>query len=184
MYKILVVDDEPRVSTGIKNFLLSSELNISYVETALNGFEAIDYLRMDTFDLVLTDIQMSRMSGLELMETIYMEQPHLPVIVISAHEKFDFAKKSLRLGARDYLVKPVEQDDLIRVVRRVLQEKAEIGKKSIELSRWQREKEKETTDKVSRNELLMELVTERSLTKKDYDELVDELGEQFKDAEA
>lgn len=140
MYKILVVDDEPRVSMGIKNFLLGSDLQITFVETALNGFEAIDYLRMDSFDLVLTDIQMSRMSGIELMETIYMEQPHLPVIVISAHEKFDFAKKSMRLGARDYLVKPVEQEDLLRVVRKVLNEKEEIGKKSLELSKWQREK--------------------------------------------
>ncbi|WP_139994115.1 response regulator transcription factor [Paenibacillus paridis] len=177
MYKILVVDDEPRVSMGIKNFLLGSDLQITFVETALNGFEAIDYLRMDSFDLVLTDIQMSRMSGIELMETIYMEQPHLPVIVISAHEKFDFAKKSMRLGARDYLVKPVEQEDLLRVVRKVLNEKEEIGKKSLELSKWQREKEKSAS--LSRNELLMELVTERNLTKRDYKELIAELGEQI-----
>ncbi|MGO4375245.1 response regulator, partial [Paenibacillus sp. MCAF20] len=179
MYKILVVDDEPRVSTGIKNFLLGSDLHITCVETALNGFEAIDYLRMDSFDLVLTDIQMSRMSGIELMETIYMEQPHLPVIVISAHEKFDFAKKSLRLGARDYLVKPVEQEDLLRVVRKVLNEREEIGKQSLELSKRQRQADKEKSNSVSRNELLMELVTERSLTKTDYAELMVELGGQL-----
>lgn len=174
MYKILVVDDEPRVSVGIRNFLLASELNISYVETALNGFEAIDYLRMDTFDLVLTDIQMSRMSGLELMETIYMEQPSLPVIVISAHEKFDFAKKSLRLGARDYLVKPVEQSELLRIVAKVLLEKEELGKQSLERTIKQRNEGKSVSSR--RTELLMELVTERSLTKKDYDDLINELG--------
>jgi two-component system response regulator YesN len=178
MYKVLVVDDEPRVSTGIKNFLLASELNISYVETALNGFEAIDYLRMETFDLVLTDIQMSRMSGIELMETIYMEQPHMPVIVISAHEKFDFAKKSLRLGARDYLVKPVELSELLRIVRKVLHEKEEIGKQSLEHTKRQKEENKSGT--VRRNELLMELVTEKSLTKKDYADLIAELGSPIK----
>ncbi|OUS75533.1 hypothetical protein B1748_16865 [Paenibacillus sp. MY03] len=174
MYKILVVDDEPRVSAGIKNVLLSSELQITHVETALNGFEAIDYLRMETFDLVLTDIQMSRMSGLELMETIYMEQPHLPVIVISAHEKFDFAKKSLRLGARDYLVKPVELAELLRIVGRVLREKEEHGKQSLE--RTIREGEEERTGAARRNELLLELVTERNLAKADYEDLIDELG--------
>ncbi|WP_181376911.1 response regulator, partial [Paenibacillus agaridevorans] len=174
MYKILVVDDEPRVSAGIKNVLLSSELQITHVETALNGFEAIDYLRMETFDLVLTDIQMSRMSGLELMETIYMEQPHLPVIVISAHEKFDFAKKSLRLGARDYLVKPVELAELLRIVGRVLREKEEHGKQSLE--RTIREGEAERTGAARRNELLLELVTERNLAKADYEDLIDELG--------
>ncbi|MHA6480852.1 response regulator transcription factor [Paenibacillus sp. strain BS8-2] len=173
MYKILVVDDEPRVSMGIRNFLLASDLKINYIETALNGFEAIDYLRMDHFDLVLTDIQMGRMSGLELMETIYMEQPHLPIIVISAHEKFEFAKKSLRLGARDYLVKPVEQIELLRVVGQVLQEKEEYGKQTLEQARGQKEEEK--TGMSRRNELLMELVTEKNLNPKDYDELLSEL---------
>ncbi|MBO9600477.1 MAG: response regulator, partial [Cohnella sp.] len=122
--KILVVDDEPNVSNGIKDFLLDSDLDVTHVETALNGFEAIDYLRMDAFDLVLTDIQMGRMSGIELMETIRMEQPELPFVVISAHEKFDFAAKSLRLGAHDYLVKPVEREHLLRIVREVLGQKA------------------------------------------------------------
>jgi len=174
MYRILVVDDEPRVSIGIRNFLLGSDLNISCVETALNGFEAIDYIRMDTFDLVLTDIQMSRMNGLELMETIYMEQPGLPVIVISAHEEFDFAKKSLRLGARDYLVKPVEQSELLRTVNKVLIEKEELGKQSLE--RTIKQQDEGAVRAGRRNELLMELVMERSLSKKDYGDLIDELG--------
>lgn len=172
MYNILVVDDEPRVCTGIRNFLLQSDLGLSHVETALNGFEAIDYLRMERFDLVLTDIQMGRMSGLELMETIYMEQPHLPVVVISAHEEFDFAKKSLRLGARDYLVKPVEQEELLRVVRGVLGEKREQGRKSLELSRARAAE----SGLSRRHELLKELVTERSMSKRDYDALLAEWG--------
>ncbi|WP_337101805.1 response regulator transcription factor [Paenibacillus sp. YIM B09110] len=178
MYKILVVDDEPRVSIGIRNFLLASDLRISSVEVALNGFEAVDYLRMEQFDLVLTDIQMSRMSGIELMETIYMEQPNLPVIVISAHEKFDFAKKSLRLGARDYLVKPVEEDELLLVVRRVLVEKEEIGKQSLERSI--QEQGKNASDPGRRREILMELVTERGLSKKELDDLVAELANELK----
>jgi two-component system response regulator YesN len=171
--KILVVDDEPRVSAGIKQFLLDSDLNVTFVETALNGFEAIDYLRMDHFDLVLTDIQMSRMSGIELMETISMEQPELPFVVISAHEKFDFAAKSLRLGAQDYLVKPVERDELLRVVRRVLREKEEHGKQSLA--------QIERTDKMGVNEMLLELVTDRNLTRKDYELLASELGDRFQD---
>ncbi|MEK3884576.1 response regulator [Paenibacillus sp. PL2-23] len=173
MNKILVVDDEPRVSAGIRNLLLASELHISHVETALNGFEAIDYLRMDTYDLVLTDIQMSRMTGIELMETIYMEQPHLPVIVISAHEKFDFAKKSLSLGARDYLVKPVEREVLLQVVGKVLREKEEIGRQSLELSK----RHLGRPESLTRHELLLELVTEGTLSKQDREDLTASLGE-------
>lgn len=170
MYKILVVDDEPRVSEGIKHFLLDSDLKITEVETASNGFEAIDYLRMEHFDLVLTDIQMGRMSGIELMENIYMEQWNVPVIVISAHEKFDFAKKSLRLGAKDYLVKPVERTELLRVVRKALAHK-ELHEERLEKAQPQDQSQ------VRRNEWLMELVTERNLTLQDIEEVAGELGE-------
>ncbi|WP_340024953.1 response regulator [Paenibacillus sp. FSL K6-1096] len=169
MYKILVVDDEPRVSAGIRNFLLSSDMDIVAVETAVNGFEAIDYLRMDHFDLVLTDIQMGRMSGIELMENIYMEQWNVPVIVISAHEKFDFAKKSLRLGAKDYLVKPVERTELLRVVRKALTRK--------ELPDTSPQPEHGPLRGQSRrDEWLMELVTERNLTQRDIEAITGELG--------
>jgi len=169
--KILVVDDEPNASNGIKDFLLDSDLDVTLVETALNGFEAIDYLRMDTFDLVLTDIQMGRMSGIELMETIRMEQPELPFVVISAHEKFDFAARSLRLGAHDYLVKPVEREELLRVVRRVSKEKEEHGKQS--LARIER------SEAMSVNDMLLELATDRNLTRQDYEMLASELSDRF-----
>jgi two-component system, response regulator YesN len=174
MYKILVVDDEPMVSTGIRNFLLSSDLQISHVETALNGFEAIDCLRMESYDLVLTDIQMGSMNGLELMEIICLEQPALSIIVISAHEKFDFAKKSLQLGAKDYLVKPVKRPELLRIVGKVLQEKEEKGKNSLELSAKERESDKSSVS--NRNDLLIELMSERSLNPLQVDALREALG--------
>ncbi|MBN2982431.1 response regulator [Cohnella algarum] len=173
MYKILVVDDEPRVSAGIKNLLLASNLDVVHVETAHNGFEALDYLRMDAYDLVLTDIQMSMMNGIELMEAIYMEQPHLPIVVISAHEKFDFAKKSLRLGARDYLVKPVELEELIRVVKRVLLEKGEAGRKALERTAREQSGEERLSQ---RKKALIELITEKDLQPSDYAELTSQLG--------
>ncbi len=174
MYKILVVDDEPMVSTGIRNFLLSSDLQISHVETALNGFEAIDCLRMESYDLVLTDIQMGRMNGLELMEIICLEQPSLSVIVISAHEKFDFAKKSLQLGAKDYIVKPVKRPELLRIVGKALQEKEEKGKNSLAQSVKEQDNNKSSSS--NRNDLLLELMSERSLNPLQVDALREALG--------
>ncbi|MDR6551059.1 response regulator [Paenibacillus qinlingensis] len=179
MVKILVVDDEPTVSTGIKSYLMRSELGIDHVETASNGFEALDCLRMDTYDLVLTDIQMGMMNGIELMEAILLEQPHLPVIVISAHEKFDFAKRALRLGAKDYLIKPVELDELMRVVGKALQEKKELGRLTL-----QRPDVGATQDVLllkKRHEALIELVTETDLQDKDYEDLLREIGSSLKD---
>lgn len=174
MYKILIVDDEPRVSMGLKKALLQSDLQISHVETAGNGFEAIDYLRMESFDLLLTDIQMSRMNGLELMETIYVEQPHLPVIVISAHEKFDFAKKSLRLGARDYLVKPIELGEMLRIVGKVLREKVELGNRALEITRHRGTVQESRKERY--HEWLLELLTEQHVSGQAYEEVMHELG--------
>lgn len=116
MYTILVVDDEAIVCQGIKEFLEISDLSITQVLIASNGYEALDYLRMESIDLVLTDIQMDGMNGIELMESILSEKPDIPVVVISAHDEFEYAQKCIRLGARDYLIKPVQLSQLTKVV--------------------------------------------------------------------
>lgn len=120
MYTVLVVDDEAVVCRGIKDSLETAGLNITQVLTAWNGYEALDYIRMETIDLVLTDIQMDGMSGIELMESILSEKPDIPVVVISAHDEFQYAQQCLRLGARDYLIKPVLLSQLVEVVDRAL----------------------------------------------------------------
>lgn len=125
MNTILVVDDEAIVCQGIKEFLEASELKISQVLTAWNGYEALDYLRMESIDLVLTDIQMDGMNGIELMGAILAEKPDIPVIAISAHDEFEYAQKCIRLGARDYLIKPVHLEQLLQVVGRALSERHE-----------------------------------------------------------
>ncbi|WP_258525397.1 response regulator [Paenibacillus sp. YN15] len=179
MYRVLVVDDEPRVCAGIKSYLLSAPLQIGYVEIASNGFEALDCLRMDGYDLVITDIQMGMMNGIELMEAILLEQPHLPVVVISAHEKFDFAKMSLRLGAKDYLIKPVELEELTQVVGRVLREKEEAGRLTLRQSVTKDSGEQ--LQKAKRQEALMELVTAKELHEKDCRELLQDIGGPLKE---
>ncbi|MFD0715770.1 response regulator [Paenibacillus sp. GCM10027626] len=125
MYTVLVVDDEAVVCQGIKEFLEASNLNISQVFTAWNGYEALDYLRMEKIDLVLTDIQMDGMNGIELMEAILSEKPDVPVVVISAHDNFEYAQKCIRLGARDYLIKPVLLPQLIEITERELSKQHE-----------------------------------------------------------
>lgn len=179
VYRVLVVDDEPRVCAGIRSYLLSGPLQIGHVETASNGFEALDCLRMDGYDLVITDIQMGMMNGIELMEAILLEQPHLPVVVISAHEKFDFAKMSLRLGAKDYLIKPVELEELTQVVGRVLREKEEAGRLTLRQSAPKDFNEQLL--KARRQEALMELVTAKELLEKDYRELLMDIGGPLKE---
>ncbi|MDG0791350.1 response regulator [Cohnella ginsengisoli] len=123
MHTILVVDDEMIVCQGIKDYLERHQPGIGQVLTALNGYEALDYLRMERVDLVLTDIQMDGMNGIELMESILSEQPDIPVVVISAHDEFEYAQRCIRLGARDYLIKPVKLELLTEIVTRELGER-------------------------------------------------------------
>jgi YesN/AraC family two-component response regulator len=87
---------------------------------ALNGYEALDYLRMEEIDLLITDIQMGEMSGIELMQQARLLTPWLQTIVLSAHETFQYAQEAMRLGAKDYLIKPIGSGVFLDTVRSVL----------------------------------------------------------------
>lgn len=75
MFNILVVDDEPLICKGLSNLLASSGLNIDHIYTANSGFEALDCIRMEEIDLLVTDIQMGAMSGIDLMQHAKLPNP-------------------------------------------------------------------------------------------------------------
>lgn len=120
MYNILVVDDELLICKGLAGLLGTSGLDIDHVFTAVSGYEALDYLKMENIDLLITDIQMNAMSGLELMQQAKLIKPWVQAIVISAHETFQYAQIAMRLGARDYIIKPIDSVQLLDSVRHVL----------------------------------------------------------------
>jgi two-component system, response regulator YesN len=120
MYNILVVDDEPLICKGLSSLLSSSGLDIGNIYTALSGFEALDCIRMEEIDLLVTDIQMGAMSGIELMQHAKLAKPWVQTIVISAHETFQYAQMAVRLGAKDYLIKPLNSEQFLDSVRNVL----------------------------------------------------------------
>ncbi len=120
MYNILVVDDEPLICEGLTGLLASSGMDINHIFNAHSGYEALDYLRMESIDLLVTDIQMGSMSGIELMQQAKIIMPWVQVIVISAHETFQYAQLAIRLGAKDYLIKPLNSEQFLSSVRHVL----------------------------------------------------------------
>ncbi|HEX7057788.1 MAG TPA: response regulator [Bacilli bacterium] len=120
MYNILIVDDEPLICKGLSNLLSSAGLDIENVFTAYSGHEALDYLRMEDIDLLVTDIQMGVMSGIELMHQAKIIKPWVQTIIISAHETFQYAQLAIRLGAKDYIIKPIQGDQFLDSVRNVL----------------------------------------------------------------
>ena len=120
MYKILIADDEPLICEGLSALLASSGIAIASITTATSGYEALDYLRMQDFDLLVTDIQMGSMNGIELMHQAKLVKPWVQTIIISAHETFHYAQSAIRLGAKDYLIKPLNPEQFLDSVRNAL----------------------------------------------------------------
>lgn len=120
MYTVLIVDDEPLICQGLGSLLADSGLPIRAILTATSGYEALDFIRMEEIDLLITDIQMPGMSGLELMHEAKMLKPWMPTVVVSAHETFEYAQLAIRLGAKDYLLKPLNNEQFLACVRNVL----------------------------------------------------------------
>jgi two-component system, response regulator YesN len=120
MYNILVVDDEPLICKGLSQLLSTSGLDIGSVFIACSGYEALDYIRIEDIHLLVTDIQMGGMNGIELMNQAKIIKPWIETIVISAHETFQYAQMAIRLGAKDYMIKPLKNERFLDSVRSVL----------------------------------------------------------------
>ena len=109
--KILVVDDEALIRDMIKRGL--SQMGGFSVEVAQSGLEAIEKMEKEVFDLVLTDLKMPEMDGLELLKTIKGTRPEVMVILMTAFGSIETAVEAMKIGANDYITKPVNFNDLL-----------------------------------------------------------------------
>ncbi len=113
---VLIVDDE---DLG-REFLTAAMIDEGWkVLSAANGEEALDVFCKETPDLVVSDIRMPNMTGLQLLKQIKEESPETPVVLLTAYGTLDWAVEALRQGAFDFLVKPLELSDLHRVLERI-----------------------------------------------------------------
>ena len=112
MYSVLMVDDEEEVLAVIRKKLDWEELGFTVVGTAANGVEALDFVTKNTPDVVLTDIRMPYMDGLELSRRIHELYPDICIIIFSGFDDFELAKKAIALGVKDYLLKPIDTEEL------------------------------------------------------------------------
>ncbi|WP_160724415.1 response regulator transcription factor [Bacillus sp. USDA818B3_A] len=118
MYKrtILIVDDEPRTRQGLKKTLDTWANGEYQIITAANGEQTIEIMRHSKVDILLTDIRMPEMTGLELLKVIKAQNMSPVIIVISAYSEFEYAHEALRLGVINYLLKPIRKNLLIEAV--------------------------------------------------------------------
>lgn len=122
MYRVMVVDDEVYVRDLLVKNLSKSGLEIEIVAVASDGREALEQAFVLKPDIVLTDIAMSFMDGLELIAELQKAGLQCKTAVISGYDEFDYARRAISLGVRDYLLKPFLPRELESVVRKIIQE--------------------------------------------------------------
>ncbi|MCC3371965.1 response regulator [Cohnella sp. REN36] len=121
--KILIVEDEAKIRQGIRALVEQIVPSRLQVTEAASGKEAWEWLRrQEEVDLVITDIRMREMNGLELMGLARQSHPSAAFIVISGYDEFAYVREALRYGAADYLLKPIERVELARVLHRIREE--------------------------------------------------------------
>lgn len=108
MLKVILVDDEAIIKQGLKDQINWSGLGYIVSGEAADGREALELIRSDPPDLVISDIQMPFKAGLDLMEEARKEYPRIQFLFISGHDEFDYVQKALKLGATDYILKPID----------------------------------------------------------------------------
>lgn len=119
MYSMMIVDDEPKIRRGLSN-LLWQEIGVEVIGEAKDGVEALKRAGELSPDLMLVDINMPNVGGLELIKTLKENQPGCLIIIISGYDEFEYAKEALKLKVFDYLLKPVRRGELFEVVKRAI----------------------------------------------------------------
>jgi DNA-binding NtrC family response regulator len=109
--KLLVVDDEASVRELLRRGL--SQMGHFLVDVASNGLEAVEKIEKNLFDLVLTDLKMPEMGGIELLKAIKGTRPELTVIIMTAHGSIETAVEAMKMGADDYITKPIDFNELL-----------------------------------------------------------------------
>lgn len=130
MPKILIVDDEKIFRKGLRAMITSLDPEWEIVGDASDGYEALDRAEMLQPDVILTDIRMPRMDGIALQRVVKERFPQMECIVVSGYEDFTYALQSMRYGAKDYLMKPVERSELGRILGKLKEETAKRDKAS------------------------------------------------------
>ena len=118
--RILVVDDEEIVRLSHMRVLAGVQCE---VEAVVNGVEAVREMNRHPFDVVLLDLRMPGPDGMSVLRTIKQQWPEAQVVVITGYPTIETAKEAIRLGAYDYLAKPADPDEVIRVARGAMLQK-------------------------------------------------------------
>lgn len=110
--RVLIIDDEPIIVRGLENLFDWRNNGFELAGKAFNGEEGLTVAKKLEPDIILTDIRMPKLTGLELISSLKPDMPELEFIIISGYDEFSYCQEALRLGAFDYILKPVNYQQL------------------------------------------------------------------------
>ena len=122
MSKILIIEDEAAIRKVLKK-IISEENETYHVDEAEDGLQGLEMIKNNDFDLILCDIKMPKMDGVEVLVKAKTLKPEVPIVMISGHGDLDTAVNTMRLGAFDYISKPPDLNRLLNTVRNALEQK-------------------------------------------------------------
>ena len=118
MYKALIVDDEKMIRMGMRNSIPWDSIGIGEVFTAKSGKEALKIVKENMPEIMITDIKMDEMTGLDLIEEVKKYKPDIRVLVLTGYDKFEYASQCIKLKVHDFFLKPVDEGELIESLKK------------------------------------------------------------------
>lgn len=139
LMKVMLVDDEPFILQGLSVIIDWEQEGFEIVKKASDGQEALDYLRENEVDLIITDIRMPKVNGIELLETVRNEKlSEAYIFILSGYNDFKYAQAAIRYDAMEYILKPVQKEQLLENIRRVAAKNENRMQEEMDSQRMQR----------------------------------------------
>ncbi|WP_373238436.1 response regulator [Cohnella sp. REN36] len=120
MFRVFIVDDEPIIRSGLTHFIDWKQCGCEIAGQAGDGLAAKDQIDVLLPDIVITDIKMSGMDGLELSKFLYERYPHMKIIMLTGYADFEYAQKAIRYGVVDFLLKPTTNEQIIQAIHKAI----------------------------------------------------------------
>ena len=160
MLKILIADDEDRVCRLIEKLIDWEHLDISLVATAANGIEELELIQKYEPDIVITDIRMPGMDGLQVIERVVQLELPVNFIVVSGYKQFEYAYNALKYGVEDYLLKPIHKEELNKILSKICM--ARLEKEKQVSDHEQMEKEHKLSQEIIQNKFIATLLSQEN----------------------
>jgi two-component system response regulator YesN len=165
MYRVIIADDERIIREGISQKINWKRLNLELVDLAENGKDAYEKIIEKKPDIVITDIKMPGMNGLELIDKVIKNYKNIRFIILSGYDEFEFAKKAMKHGIKHYLLKPTDEDEISKVLKAVKKDIKDEEEKQLFLNEMKNELS--TMIPLAKEQFLRDRVLNKVYTKKE-----------------